>query len=369
MAQPKKQEKPKRSPSSKSPKSTKKAPSNSRVSILLILFLLAASLLAFALYQDYYKKERERPSPVKKTQSQPLKESSKPKQTAQKNDKKKLESNVAKPNLKEKPKPNPKSDLPKDEKVSKPVEVASVQSDAKAVKPPDAPVVKSPQKTDTKLIRPRVAIVIDDLGISKELAKELFEVEGDLTLSVLPKNPYSKWVAEEGHKRGHEIMLHAPMESVDSNKNLGQGGLYASMNDEELQTIFFSNLASVPHVVGFNNHMGSGFTQNERAMNVIAASAKTKKLFFLDSYTTAASVGIQTAKKHGLRTYKRDVFLDHDPDTDAIVKQWNALVAKAKNTGQAVGIGHPRKTTIDFLKIALPSNEVDVVPLSQLNGR
>lgn len=214
--------------------------------------------------------------------------------------------------------------------------------------------------------RPKVAIVIDDMGISKQGATELLKVKANLTFSILPGQPYSRWVALEAYKRGHNIMAHVPMEPKDSNKNLGKGGLFLSMSDREIHKSFNNTIDSIPYAVGFNNHMGSAFTTDVNAMKAVMSAINGRKLFFLDSRTVSNSVGFSMAKANGLKAYNRDIFLDHKNTPEFIEKQWNKLMVVANRRGQAIAIGHPYKNTIAFLQKNLPSDEVDVVPVSHL---
>ena len=161
-------------------------------------------------------------------------------------------------------------------------------------------------------------------------------------------------------------MAHVPMEPEDSNKSPGKGGLFLSMSDREIQKSFNKTIDSIPYVVGFNNHMGSAFTMNSDAMEAVMSATNGRNLFFLDSRTVSKSVGVSVAKANGLRAYGRDVFLDHQNTPEFIEKQWNKLVEVAKKRGQAIAIGHPYKNTIAFLQKTLPSDKVDVVPVSHL---
>jgi hypothetical protein len=126
----------------------------------------------------------------------------------------------------------------------------------------------------------------------------------------------------------------------------------------------------VPGAVGVNNHEGSALTENKEAMKFLMAELKARNLFFLDSLTSPRSVAYGTAKEFGLRAAKRDVFLDNEENNPAYVrKQLEELVAIAKKHGKAIGIGHPRPTTINELRTWLaeaPDKGIEIVPVSKL---
>ena len=213
---------------------------------------------------------------------------------------------------------------------------------------------------------PKVAIVMDDLGISKKKVMTLFEMKQPITFSVLPLQRYSKWTAEEAHRRGYDVILHIPMEALRKMK-LDKGGLYLKMSNSEIIETLEMSINSLPFIKGASSHMGSAFTQDKRAMGTVAAMLKKHGLFFLDSVTSADSIGFSMAKASGIDALRRDIFLDNEDDLKEIAHQWERLVAIAKKEGYAIALAHPRKNTFQFLqKILKNNNEVSVVPLSEL---
>ncbi|MEF9426427.1 MAG: divergent polysaccharide deacetylase family protein, partial [Candidatus Mariimomonas ferrooxydans] len=114
------------------------------------------------------------------------------------------------------------------------------------------------------------------------------------------------------------------------------------------------------------NHMGSAFTKDERTMYAAISVLKEYGLFFLDNFTTPESAGMKLAAEEKVKTLKRDIFLDYKDSPDYIEARWEELIKLARGKGYAIAIAHPRKITVEFLKNALPSNEVTVVPLSEL---
>ena len=240
----------------------------------------------------------------------------------------------------------------------------------KEKKPKGPPRVTKPDKKTEMVLpgpsRPKAAIVIDDLGPNKNAAKEVLDLKIPVTLSILPLQTYSAWIAEEGHRLGHDIIVHIPMEAEKSYK-LGEGGLYTWMTDKEIAETLNKDILSIPHALGISNHMGSAFTQDERAMQVLISELKKKKLFFLDSLTSPKSVGFNLARMQGIKALNRDIFLDDKDDPAEIEAQWRKLIKIANKNGYAILLAHPRKNTIEFLqKILKNNNQVAVVPISDL---
>jgi len=93
-------------------------------------------------------------------------------------------------------------------------------------------------------------------------------LDAPLTLSILPQEVYSEWIAEEGQKLGRDIIVHVPMEASRPLR-LGNGGLYTWMTDREIAETLEKDILSVPHIIGASSHMGSAFTEDERVMKVV----------------------------------------------------------------------------------------------------
>jgi len=213
---------------------------------------------------------------------------------------------------------------------------------------------------------PKIAIVMDDLGPSKDAAKTVFALKAPLTLSILPHEAHSEWIAKEGHRLGYQIIAHIPMEAVTPRK-LGEGSLQTWMTDREIAQTLSDDIRSIPQISGVSNHMGSAFTKDERAMRALISELKKHRLFFLDSFTTAESVGYKLAKAGGLDALRRDVFLDNEDDLREIEAQWERLLKISRKKGYAIALVHPRKNTLEFLQKKLENNkEVTLVPITEL---
>ena len=101
--------------------------------------------------------------------------------------------------------------------------------------------------------------------------------------------------------------------------------------------------------------MGSKFTEDKRAMGDIMKILKAHDLFFLDSKTTAKSVGGEVAKKYGVKYATRHVFLDNNNEKKYILGQLKQAEKIANKNGYAVAIGHPKSQTYAALKEWLPT--------------
>jgi hypothetical protein len=220
------------------------------------------------------------------------------------------------------------------------------------------------------VVKPKLAIVIDDLGYDRQPADTLYQINPLITLAILPHQAYSKEIAESAKARGQEVLLHLPLEPYHYD-NYGKMPhmLLMDMAPAELKRELKYNLDNLPPAVGVNNHMGSRMTEDEAKMSIILNELKQRGLFFIDSRTTAKSKAYSLAKQLGLSAGKRDIFLDNVDEAEAIITQLNKLVARAKQRGKALGIGHPRPNTLIALKRFFQDEafqEVQLVPASEL---
>lgn len=225
-------------------------------------------------------------------------------------------------------------------------------------------------KDEIRTALPMLAIVIDDIGNSKELGEEALKLRG-VTLAVIPELKYSLYFAEKGKSMGKEILVHIPMQPQNADKYSSDSELLKTdMSRDDILKLTEKFLNAVPYAAGANNHMGSKFTEDEEKMRVFLEVLKQKRLFFLDSRTSAESKAGKAADGLGIRNFKRDVFLDNVISEDKISEQLDKAVSEAYKNGFAVAIGHPHKETIAVLKRRLGdiTKKVEIVSLSGLNA-
>lgn len=237
-------------------------------------------------------------------------------------------------------------------------------------KPPEAARKEEPHGAGA--LRPRVAIIVDDIGMNKGPVDKLLELPVPVTLAVLPGLPYSRYAAEAANKKGWDVMLHLPMEPMESSgymgSDAGEDALLVGLPKEAVLAKLSKNISSVPYIKGVNNHMGSKFMENQELVELVLEELKRRGLFFVDSLTSAGSVGYETASSLGMRTGKRDVFLDNSKDPEYVKSQIDKLIERARKNGYAIGICHPYPGTVQVLTEVMPEigERVDVVPVSSV---
>jgi hypothetical protein len=215
---------------------------------------------------------------------------------------------------------------------------------------------------------PVVAIVIDDLGHSLETGLEVISLPGPVACSILPHTPSGAELAQRCHAEGKEVMLHLPMQPADPSVRPGAGALEIGHGRRELTRRLEAAIAAVPHASGVNNHMGSLLTRHLAPMQwLMEHLGERRDLFFIDSFTTPATVALRVARSNGLRTARRDVFLDSSTRLEDIRLEFARLKQAARQRGFALAIGHPYPQTIAVLEDELPRLREEGIMLVSVN--
>ena len=220
----------------------------------------------------------------------------------------------------------------------------------------------------------QISIIIDDIGNDLGPVRELLKIDADITFAILPLCSHSRESAEMLHKANRETLLHLPMEPDSYPKEKpGNGALFTDMNNEELIFQLEKDLASVPYISGVNNHMGSKFMADEDKLVLIFNKLKRKKMFFIDSRTTAKTKASAASEKVNIQMASRRVFLDNDRDYNEIYKKLLDVAQNSSDVSPVIIIGHPYPETIRAIKDAsrvLREKGIMIVPVSKLiNGK
>lgn len=100
--------------------------------------------------------------------------------------------------------------------------------------------------------KPKIVIIVDDLGSNKESVDRLLKIPASITFAVLPNLPYSRYAASMGNSNGRDVILHIPMEPMDSSEYVWSdsrdGTLLTGLPKSEILSKLDKDLASVPYI-------------------------------------------------------------------------------------------------------------------------
>ena len=189
--------------------------------------------------------------------------------------------------------------------------------------------------------RGEVAILIDDFGYCGEGTKEVLALPIPFTAAVMPFSKCTEADAEAVWQAGKEIFIHMPMESLTGKKEwVGDKGIFRDMTDEEIRERTKEAFSILPDAKGLNNHMGSAIMEDERSLSAVMDVLQEKNVMFVDSMTTAKSLGRSIAGQKGVTFLGRDVFLDSTDSVEEVKKNLRKAAEVALEKGYALAIGH-----------------------------
>jgi polysaccharide deacetylase 2 family uncharacterized protein YibQ len=259
------------------------------------------------------------------------------------------------------PAPAPAPVAPRGERVRpRPTPPPETPADAISIERPPGPAPRA-----------RLALVVDDLGRDLGEVERLLAIGVPMSFAILPFEPETEPVALRLRQAGAEVLVHLPMEA-EGGGDPGPGAVVEGLSTRRITKRTEAAVDAVPGATGLNNHMGSRITADEGAMGAILDVVARRRLFFLDSRTTAGTGAFEWARERGIAAAKRDVFLDDDPSPEAVAAQFAAWLDAARANGAAVAIGHPREATLALLERELPrvgAAGFELVPVSYLLER
>jgi len=219
-----------------------------------------------------------------------------------------------------------------------------------------------------------LAIIIDDFGYGAEGTDEILSLDIDFTAAIMPFSEKTDEDLKKVQAAGKDYIVHMPMESLTGKKAwVGNKGVFISMTEEEIYYVVAEALEIVEGAAGLNNHMGSAIMENERCLNAVLKAVKENDIMFIDSMTTASSLGEKLGEENGIFAVERDVFLDSTDDKNEVKKRLKQAADIVFEKGYAVAIGHvgPEGGIVTYqaineMKDELEKNGIEFVTVSRL---
>jgi polysaccharide deacetylase 2 family uncharacterized protein YibQ len=244
---------------------------------------------------------------------------------------------------------------------------------AKKIEPKEEkkPGIKTKTIKSIRHREPKIAFIIDDVGAYDIGARELKKLDIPISPSILPDSPRAGEEAHRIQQYGLPAMLHIPMQPKNGNGQTYGRDHTITMNstDDEIRQLIRRAKQIVPFARGVNNHQGSLLTTDSQMMTRVLKIIKEEGLFFVDSRTIGNTVGYETAKRLGIKTAYKDVFLDHIKTYSHSLTQIRRLVEIALQKGKAIAIGHPNKSTLKAIRDSVKyirAKGVKIVYVSEL---
>lgn len=218
--------------------------------------------------------------------------------------------------------------------------------------------------------RPRLAVVVSELGLSRDATARAIRLPGPVTLSFTPYASSLPQDVARARGAGHEVLLDLPMEPISyPADDPGPHTLLTSLNPTDNLARLEWLLGRFTGYVGVINHMGSRFTAAPDSLRPVLDALNARGLMFVDSRSTSKSAAATLASQIGLPRAINDRFIDHDPSRSAIDQAMADIESMARSNGWAVAVARPFPVTLARLAAWIPALEqrgIEVVPVSAL---
>ena len=248
---------------------------------------------------------------------------------------------------------NKKTQEDKNQKVqetSKPVET---QKNERKTNKFDFPLAKN---------HAQLIFVFDDGGQNLAHLESFLKLPIPITIAVLPRLVHSVESAQKIRNSGNELILHQPMQALNSKVNPGPGAITPQMSEDEIIATLFYNINEIGPIAGMNNHEGSAITADAEKMAVILKMANEEGIYFLDSRTNSETKVPYVANLMGYSYYERNIFLDNEKTNANALQELKKGLAIANKNGSVIMIGHIWSASF------LPDFLLEVIPELQEKG-
>lgn len=219
--------------------------------------------------------------------------------------------------------------------------------------------------------RPRIAIVVTELGLSRAATEAAIDrLPPEVTLAFNPLAPdLQSWIVK-ARARGHEVMLDLPMEPLAyPSEDPGPNALLASLGEvENLRRLGFL-LARADGYVGVATYMGSRFEGSAELIEPVLRRLAEKGYLFLANRSGPTSEVPALAASLQLPYAGNDRFLDTEATRVAIDGRLQQLERLARTRMGAVAMGLPYPVTIERVAAwaeTLGAKGIALAPVSAL---
>ena len=201
--------------------------------------------------------------------------------------------------------------------------------------------------------RPRVAIVINDLGPSATMIDTAINhLPGGVSLGFVPyRARLGEWI-NLARASGHEVLLNLPMEPVNyPTDDPGPEALLTALDPPTNQERLNWVLSQATGYVGLVGLMGSRFSTSHDDMLPVLQALQHRGLLYVDNRASPQSVVPDISGDIGLAVTFANRQLDQDQDKASIDKKLAELEDVAKRNGGAVGLSHPIPVVMERIAV------------------
>ncbi|HFC05449.1 MAG TPA: divergent polysaccharide deacetylase family protein [Rhizobiales bacterium] len=200
--------------------------------------------------------------------------------------------------------------------------------------------------------RPKIVLVIGGMGINFKLSEQAIkELPGNVTFAFAPYGRNLQGLINKARRRGHEVILHLPMEPFGyPGINPGPKTLLAEadplVNLKNLKWL----MSRFSGYTGVTNYMGAKFTNAGGALLPVFSQLKARGLVYFDDNSNGRSLISSIARATNLPSRRADITINSDQTYSEIQQTLVNLENVARNKGLAIGVGTGLAGTIDAVE-------------------
>lgn len=189
----------------------------------------------------------------------------------------------------------------------------------------------------------KLALIIDDFGQARAGVSEFMNFERKITFAIMPMLQFSDKDLRDSLEKGHEAILHIPLQSQkrDNPSWVGPHVIKVNASSDDIEDKVRQFCESMPGIKGANFHMGALGSTDLRVMQSIIKVIHDNGLYFVDSRTSPKSTCKEAARGIGCRFATNRVFLEQgDKSVAGVKKQLKKAADISVKTGSCIAIGH-----------------------------
>ena len=197
-----------------------------------------------------------------------------------------------------------------------------------------------PVNSDAIAGLPKIAIVIDGLGLSQSTTQEALSLlSPDISLAFAPYgNSLTRW-AQKARTQGHELLIQVPLEPFDyPNNDPGPHTLLTTADAEKNKANLNWVLGRFDSYVGVMNYMGARFSSDELAGAEFMRELYANGLMFLETGASGRSRLNAIASNMNVPNLRADLVIDFRGRADDIETRLIQLETIAQENGVALGV-------------------------------
>lgn len=183
--------------------------------------------------------------------------------------------------------------------------------------------------------RPRIAVVVYDLGLIKEAGETaIARLPPEVTLSFSPYAPKLEDWVKRSHAGGHETLLDLPMDGRSfPMRDPGPSGLVSSLSSTENQRKLEALLAKAQGYNGLMAVDGQRFLSASQQVDMLFRALKQSGLLFIDNGLSGDPTAQRVAEMLDLPYAKANIMIDERHFRTAV----DIRLRKAEDYAQAKG--------------------------------